>query len=280
MFPEHRAIARRRMPRPRAGFALILAALASAGCSPPARTPEAGPVPMPSAETAPAAAPSPTRSAPTHTDSPLPDISSFAEYPGGRFFLDAEGMQTVSRTYPFIGGGQSCAHRGAHTHFQGTGSAYTVDLFAPADGYIRMVTPCLNIGATDRYGFSLEFARSGGDLLVFNFSIEPQDGTPCAADPKAYAPYIFVEDGQKVQTGQLIGQMFKTADPADGAHIHFDVQNERTGEFHCPNIFNAQVTADFAARFGTDVCGGIPFPETFCFKPAPGEDLTGLFSVP
>jgi hypothetical protein len=209
----------------------------------------------------------------------LPEISSFESNPSDQFFLDSEGFAMVSRTYPFIGSETDCAHRGAHTHFQGTGSQYTVDLYAPADGYIRMVTTCFNIGETDRYGYSLEFARIGNDPLVFNFSIEPQDGTPCAANPDVFKPYIFVGEGEKVKKGQVIGQMLKTALPSDGAHIHFDIQNERTGSFHCPNIFNQSIVNNFSSRFGNDVCGGIQFPSTFCYKPGTGEDLIGLFSV-
>jgi hypothetical protein len=143
-----------------------------------------------------------------------------------------------------------------------------------------LVTPCLNIGATDRYGFSLEFARDGNDPLVFNFSIEPQDGTPCATNPEAYTQYIFVEDGQEVVEGQVLGQMLKTAAPSDGAHIHFDTQNERTGNFYCPNIFEQSVVMDFASHFGPETCAGAPYPATLCHDPAPGESFMGLESIP
>jgi hypothetical protein len=219
-------------------------------------------------------------SPPAATVFTLPDISSFAAEPSEQFFLDADGFDMVSHASPFNGHGTACAHQGAHVHFRSTGSDYTVDLFSPANGIIRLVTPCFNIGATDRYGFSLEFARDGDDLLVFNFSIEPQDGTPCATNMDAYRQYIFVKDGQEVVKGQVLGQMLKTAAPGDGAHIHFDVQKERAGSFHCPNIFGSSVVMDFASHFGTDTCAGTPYPATFCYDPAPGEDLTGLLSIP
>ena len=219
-------------------------------------------------------------SPPTETVLSLPDISSFAADPSGQFFLDADGFDMVSHASPFNGSGTACAHQGAHVHFRSTGADYTVNVYSPASGIIRLVMPCFNIGATDRYGFSLEFARDGDDLLVFNFSIEPQDGTPCTTNMEAYRQYIFVKDGQEVVRGQLLGQMLKTAAPGDGAHIHFDIQKERTGSFHCPNIFGPSVVMDFASHFGSDTCAGTPYPATFCYDPAPGEDLTGLVNIP
>lgn len=216
----------------------------------------------------------------TSTESRLPEISSFATNPSQQFILDSDGLAMVSRTYPYFGSGTTCAHTGAHTHFRATGSQYTVNVYAPADGIIRMVTYCLNIGATDRYGFSLEFSRIGNDPLDFDFSIEPQDGHPCATDPNIYKPYIYVKDGEAVKVGQVLGQMLKTSLPSDGAHIHFDIRNERTGSFYCPNIFQQSIVDSFASRFDTNACGGIPIPKTFCYKPGPGEDLTGLYSVP
>jgi hypothetical protein len=217
---------------------------------------------------------------PTSTGFSLPDITSFAADPSEQFILDADGFEMVSHASPFNGSGTACAHQGAHVHFRSTGSDYTVNVYSPASGIIRLVTPCFNIGATDRYGFSLEFARDGDDPLVFNFSIEPQDGTPCTTNMEAYQQYIFVKDGQEVVKGQLLGQMLKTAAPGDGAHIHFDIQKERTGSFHCPNIFGPSVVMDFASHFCSDTCAGTPYPATFCYDPTPGEDLTGLVSIP
>jgi len=221
-----------------------------------------------------------TLSRPSSKTSPLPEISSFATNPGRQFILDSKGLAMVSRTYPFFGSGSSCPHTGAHTHFRATGSQYTVNVYAPADGIISMVTYCLNIGATDRYGFSLAFARSGIDTLDFDFSIEPQDGHPCAMNPDIYKPYIFVTEGEEVKVGQVLGQMLKTTLPSDGAHIHFDIRNERTGSFSCPNLFERSIVDSFASLFDPHACGGISIPKTFCYKPGPGEDLIGLYSIP
>jgi hypothetical protein len=210
----------------------------------------------------------------------LPDISSFVTNPSSQFILDSDGLAMVSRSYPYFGNGLACAHTGAHVHFRGTGSQYTVNVYAPADGIIRMVTPCLNIGNSDRYGFYLEFAHSGNDFLVFDFSIEPQDGHPCSTNPDAFKPYIYVKDGEAVKTGQVLGQMLKTALQSDGAHIHFEIQDEKNGSFHCPNIFEQSIVDIFSSLFDPQACGGISIPDTFCYKPGPGEDLTGLFSIP
>jgi hypothetical protein len=256
-------------------FWIILCYWLLCGCSIPIASPDSGISPSSNELSATVAL-----SSQTSIGFQLPDIASFASNPSGQFFLNAAGFEMVSRASPFNGGGTACAHQGAHVHFRGMGTSYTVDLFAPADGIIRLVTPCLNIGATDRYGFSLEFARDGADPLVFNFSIEPQDGTPCGANPDCYKQYIFVEDGQEVKKGQVLGQMYKTPLPSDGAHIHFDVQNERTGQFYCPNIFQSSVVMEFASHFGSDTCRGTAYPATFCYQPAPGEDLTGLVGIP
>ncbi len=212
--------------------------------------------------------------------SSLPEISSFTTNPSRQFILDSAGLAMVSRTYPYFGIGSSCPHTGAHTHFRATGSQYTVNVYSPTDGIISMVTNCLNIGATDRYGFSLAFARSGIDTLDFDFSIEPQDGHPCATNIDIYKPYIFVTEGEEVKAGQVLGQMLKTALSSDGAHIHFDIRNERTGSFSCPNIFEQSIVDSFASLIDPNACGGISIPKTFCYKPGPGEDLTGLFSIP
>lgn len=106
------------------------------------------------------------------------------------------------------------------------------------------------------------------------------DGTPCDTDADYYTPYIFVEEGEQVVKGQILGQMYKTAQPADGAHIHFDILNDRTNSFYCPNIFNTSIETSFASLFGTDVCGGVQFPATFCYQPGPGEDLTRRLGIP
>jgi hypothetical protein len=240
------------------------------------------PLAQPSVDPEPLAQPTPPASSTAYriTTSQLPDIASFGAQPSDQFILDADGMAMVSRTYPYLGSAMNCAHHGAHLHFRGTGVAYTVNIYAPADGIINMVTTCLNIGNSDRYGFNLEFARYGDDPLSFDFSIEPQDGYPCDADPDNYAPYIFVKKGDHVVKGQILGLMYKTALAADGAHIHFDILNDKTNAFYCPNIFTTAIEQDFASLFGSDVCGGVKFPATFCYQPGPGEDLTGRIGIP
>ncbi len=122
---------------------------------------------------------------------------------------------------------------------------------------------------------TIAFANHDGDAVELDYSIEP-DGTPCAANPDAYAPYLLVEEGDAVVKGQLIARQLKTANGSDGAHVHFDLRNG--GDVACPNIFTAAVTSSFDAHYGTEACSGTPFAApTFCFQPDAGEDLTGLY---
>lgn len=265
-------------------LAIIITSLNISGCMHQVPTPPVSLVPSSTFPTEKPISPTPAKNledVPTLSmEMQLPDIASFGDHPSDQFILDAEGMSMVTRTYPYIGSGTSCAHHGAHLHFKGTGTPYMVNIYAPADGIIRMVTTCLNIGHSDRYGFFLDFARDGDNILAFDFSIEPQDGTPCDTDKHAYEQYIFVKDGERVQKGQILGQMYHTALRADGAHIHFDIITEYPVTFHCPNIFDATIEKSFASLFGTDVCGGVKFPATFCYMPSPGEDLTGRLGNP
>lgn len=214
----------------------------------------------------------------------FPDISLFGITPSDQFIIDSIGLSKVSRASPFKGAGTSCAHAGAHLNFTNTSAPYTVDIFAPADGTINRVDRCLDIGATDRYGFSLAFARSGSNTVSFEFSLEPQDGHPCSpaygGNPDFFAPYIFVTEGQQVSKGDLLGRLLKTNNGSDSAHIHFHLLKEEVNSFHCPNIFDTTITGTFGSLYGAETCSGSAMPATFCYCPASNEDLTGLSVCP
>lgn len=216
--------------------------------------------------------------------SAFPDISSFASLPSDQFIINSEGISKVSRAHPYKGASTSCSHAGAHLHFTNDGAPYTVDIFAPADGVINRIDKCLDIGTSDRYGFTLAFARSGSNVISFEFSLEPMDGHPCSpgygGNPDFFTPYILVSEGQEVSKGDLLGRLLKTNNGSDNTHIHFHLLKEGPYTFHCPNIFDAAITSTFGSLYGGETCSGSSMPATFCYCPDPGEDLTGLSICP
>lgn len=207
------------------------------------------------------------------------DISTFVSSPSDQFFLTPSGLAKVSRAFPYKGTSSGCAHSGAHVNFTNTGAPYTVDIIAPAAGKIGRVDKCKYIGSTDRYGVTLNFASSNGEIIAFDFSIEPHDGYLCSggndgSDNGFYHSYIFVDEGDKVSKGDVIARMYKSNSGDDGAHVHFNLTyGDSTA---CPNIFSSAVTTTFSSLFGTENCNGSSYPATFCYLPGSGEDLTGL----
>lgn len=214
----------------------------------------------------------------------FPDISSFGSLPTDQFIIDSVGLSKVSRAHPFKGAATSCPHTGAHLHFTNTDAPYTVDIFAPSDGVISRVDKCMDIGTSDRYGFTLAFARTGSNIVSFEFSLEPMDGHPCSSgyggDANFFTPYILVTEGQEVSKGDLLGRLLKTNSGNDSAHLHFHLLKEGPYTFHCPNIFNSTITSTFGSLYGAETCSGSTMPATFCYCPASDEDLTGLSACP
>ncbi len=208
----------------------------------------------------------------------LPDISSFASSPSDQFIVDSAAMTRVSRAHPYKGAGTACAHRGAHLHFMDTGSDYTVDMHAPADGVVLRITPCFNLGnGNDKYEVDIGIAKHNGQSLLFEFSLEPIAGLLCQSNADFYKQFILVSQGQTVQKGQVIARLYKKGGVGgDATHVHFDLQDMLSEDFHCPNIFTSAITAQFATHYGTETCNGTAFPATFCYQPAAGEDLTAL----
>lgn len=208
----------------------------------------------------------------------LPTIADFSATPADLFFVQDADLAKISRATPYFGSGTSCAHQGAHVHFTDSDAPYTVDIVAPFAGVISDVTTCFDIGTTDRYGVDLIFATSGDDNVAMHFSIEPQDGHHCSdADDDAdfYSQYILVTEGEEVTKGQVLARFVKFANGSDGAHVHFDL-NDDSGEKYCPNVFNQTITDAFQAVYGDSTCDGAALPATFCYEPDASEDLTGL----
>lgn len=201
----------------------------------------------------------------------LPDIATLQTTLSDTFFLDADGMAKVSRTTPYVGASSACAHTGAHVHFSNTGAPYTVNLYAPADGVITGVTTCYDIGESDRYGIDMAIANDNGTSVIFEFSIEPQDGHPCTSgEANAFAQYIQVTEGQTVSKGDVLGQMLKTDDGDDGAHVHYNLA--KGDAFFCPNIFATSIVTQLSAIFGADSCGDT-FTDSLCFQTTADERL-------
>lgn len=205
----------------------------------------------------------------------LPDISFFTTNPTDHFIISSNDYSKVSNAFPFKGNSTSCPHTGAHLHFTTTGAPYHVELYAPVDGIIESVEKCVDLGTVDRFGISLAFAQHNGQTLGFYFSIEPAQGKLCSAgDPDYYAQYIFVTVGQTVQKGDLLAYFPKLDTIDSGPHLHFHL-GDLSGHY-CPNIFNSTVMAEFGSLYGFETCNGQSLPNTFCYQPGTGEDLTGL----
>ena len=224
--------------------------------------------------------------------SDLPLITSFASTPSDQFILDSDGLTKVSRAMPWYGASTECAasssglggHTGGHVHFTQTGAPYEVNIYAIADGYVTRVDTCYGASFTDRYGIDIAIGKTAsGDNVTFHYSIEPLENGqtnphPCSdesyGDPNYFAQYIFVEEGQKVSKGDLIAKYPKYAGQSDdGAHIHFNLLTDDGQK--CPNIFNSQVTTDFAASpdDGLLKCYTTNIDPTFCYMPDAGEDI-------
>lgn len=202
----------------------------------------------------------------------LADISALQTTPSNTFFLDTDGIAKVSRTSPFLGSEAACSHNGAHVNFTNEGAPYTVNLYAPAAGVITRVDTCIDIGESDRYGFDLAIANSGSHTVVFHTSIEPQDGHLCSTGDSTYfAPYILVTKGQTITKGEILGQMLKTNNGDDAAHIHYNLAYyDQNNSEMCPNIFDSTIVTQLVGLFTTDTCNGT-LTDSLCFQPADDE---------
>lgn len=217
------------------------------------------------------------------TASSYPDISTFTTTPSTQFIIDPAVIATsaISRTSPHSGTASSCAHAGAHVHFQQSGSSSLVDVYSPVNGIVERVEKCFVVGANDKYEISIKFANNGGNIVSISLSLEPFGGYLCSGgssgtDNGAFHSHILVNVGDSVSAGQLIGKMFVPAGSADDTHIHFHLNTDSVG-FSCPNIFSSGIADVFDNKFTSTACGGGAYPEGgLCSQPGAGEDLTTL----
>ncbi len=218
--------------------------------------------------------------------SKFPEITAFSSTPTQLFIVDEDGKSRITRTQPMMGSQgteTTCQHNGAHIHFEDTGADYTINIVAPVAGTISLVDTCKYNGENDKYDIWLAFAQDQGDPVRLLYSIEPMAGNLCSggdqkADNGTFAPFIFVEEGETVEAGQVIAQFVRKASTQtgdDSAHIHFAL---RVGdETACPNLFDSSVRAFqyslFDPLFIPETCRSLDFSEdnAFCINPSDSE---------
>lgn len=215
--------------------------------------------------------------------SDFPDIIDWASTPSSQFIIDSDGWEHVSRAFPFKGEASDCPHSGAHLHFEGGQTeTYLVDLYAPADGTVDRIDTCSTVeddqgNSNDKFDLTLAFARTGNELITFNYSVEPMAGILCSGgDSDYFEPFIYVKSGDEVKSGQLLATLVRLPGDSDNTHLHFNLKNETSDQDVCPNIFNQEVTDTFYSHFGSETCNGTQYPATFCYDGNAVEDLTGL----
>ncbi|HEX9805090.1 MAG TPA: hypothetical protein VGA67_05395, partial [Candidatus Dojkabacteria bacterium] len=201
-----------------------------------------------------------------------PPLSDFKTNKSDTFLIKEEDYSRIGRATPYFGDGSGCDHGGGHIHFSNAGTPYLADIISPVDGEVTMINNCHNLGTHDKFDIGISFAQLDGDEVILSYSIEPVNGIQCGNNPDIYDQYILVENGQKVQKGDVIARMPKADTGDDNAHIHFQL-NLVSGGIYCPNIFDEKVTQDFSQMYHGQTCAGREIPATFCFEPAPGQDL-------
>lgn len=226
-----------------------------------------------------------------------PTLEELLESPSDEFIAEmsspgANAMTT--RTTPYVGNESTCPHEGSHIHFSsadGMNDGY-VEIKAPVDGTIHGVNPCKILIGTDTDGFQIDIhmARDGGKKVIFEMSIEPQDGLNCSAynrdgeievvDPNYYPDaYVYVEEGDEVLAGDLLADLPVVPDH-DNTHVHFNLSKSSLSSERskfCPNIFNNDITEEFGEYFLSSLpCDDLPETPTFCYQATEDEDLTGL----
>ncbi len=212
-------------------------------------------------------------------DSPgssLPTLSEIIDNPSDQFILDAEGLEKVSRAFPYKGAASDCAHEGAHLHFKSEDNPYEIKVYAPTDGVISNIDNCYDLGnGNDKFGIAIKIATLESKNITFSLSLEPMSGMYCQDNSDFYDQYIHVTDGESINKGDHIATLFKEPG-GDGTHIHFHITKSGSNSFYCPNIFNTDIVNQFSSVTGSETCNGESFGDTLCYLPNASEDLTGL----
>ena len=118
----------------------------------------------------------------------LRDLSEIVSNPSDQFIIDSDGLSKVSRAHPYMGSNESCAHAGAHLHFQSEDSPYLINVYAPVDGVIGSIDKCYDLGnGNDKFTVNLKFASHQGSDLSLSLSLEPFAGYLCQEDEDYYS---------------------------------------------------------------------------------------------
>jgi len=215
----------------------------------------------------------------------LPQISNFQSNPTGQFIVD---LNVVNNGHIYRGKNANNPHTGAHVQFEETYfDNYAVSgnlsdlpkIYAAFDGVISSVDYYFAQSTGNyRYGYLIEFAKSDGKNVRFNYSIEPMLNPN---DEDFYRKFLLKQQGDVVRKGDLIAYMYSsTGDeyvngvcgskpnctPASNAHIHYDIA--KNGEsFMSPSIFSNEVMLPLAEQLrGGNVhkdCSGPCEPEEY-----------------
>ena len=91
--------------------------------------------------------------------SSLPNLSEIIDNPSDQFILDSQGLEKVSRAFPYKGAASDCAHEGAHLHFKSEDNPYEIKVYAPTDGIISNIDNCYDLGnGNDKFGIAIKIA--------------------------------------------------------------------------------------------------------------------------
>lgn len=174
------------------------------------------------------------------------NITTFQTTPSDQFLVD---LTLVDRATSFVGSNNASPHNGAHVHYVNgglypSGSNPTVypAIYAVADGTISDVESYRQVGDNYKYDILLQFATSNGNVVDFEYSIEPFINPN---NSSAYESYILVSAGQVVSKGDVIAYMF-IPEETDGTHIHFNLTSG--GSHQSPAIFTSEIKAAFVAK--------------------------------
>ena len=115
-------------------------------------------------------------------------------------------------------------------------------IYAVADGNGDRIDYSFKVGANDRYGVSIAFAKDKGVVYSFCYGIEPMIPEPA---PDFYRRYILVSRGQRVKKGDVLAYMYLPPGAQGGSHIHFHIQAHNGGAFRAPAIFSDEVVEAF-----------------------------------